>query len=362
VAQPESFVNFRPLQIADQAAEALREAIRNGVLRTDLPGEHQLARQLGISPPTIHKAFKTLVNEGLISIRHGRRARILAKPRRLETVPTVCVIAPRSRSSLALGENPMLQALRIRLMARGIRWDEIFDAKLSGWRPDQRLRAMVAKRPGVCWLLVQGTAALQRWFEKSGHPSLVLGSCYPGALLPSMDLDYRALGWHAAGMICRYQHRHVALVLRDRPLPGDVACREGLSAYLLRVEGRSSLTVLTAGSNALDLQSKLEHLLSRQPRPTVIVTSEPEHTQTLLMFLSRRGLSIPRDMSVVSTDSHPLFEMGFPELTRYRRPSESQLLRTIRMVQNLLAGQSAPAKPLLITPTFVPGKTLAPPP
>lgn len=90
--------------------------------------------------------------------------------------------------------------------------------------------------------------------------------------------------------------------------------------------------------------------------------SEPEHTQAVLMFLPRRGFSFPRDMSVVSTDSYPLFETGFPELSRYRRLTESWLRRTIRMVWNLLAGHFAPTKPLLVMPTFVPGRTLDPPP
>lgn len=354
-------LNFRPKLIADQAAEALRDGIMRGTWGDHLPGEHELARQLGISPPTMHKAFKALAQKGLIQIKHGRRARIVTQPSEADSMPTVCLVAPGFRTDVGLTKNPLLHALRLQLMACGIRWDEIIDPRLAKKTPEEELARIVTNRSNVCWLVVHGTSAVQRWFEKSGLPTLVLGSCRPGNRLPSVDLDYRAIGWHAAGNATRLGHRHIALIMRDRPLPGDLAFRDGASQYLQRAHDGNALTVITANANALDLHLKLGHLMKHRSRPTVLLVMEPEHALAALIHLPRCGLRIPEDVSVVSIASHPLFESGMPELTHYRTTIEIQIRRTVRLIQALLAQNSIPPKPILIMPTFVLGKTLARP-
>jgi len=61
----------RPLY--DQAVEALNRFIDEGSYKPGdrLPAEGELARQLGISRPTLREAFGTLENNGVIERRHG---------------------------------------------------------------------------------------------------------------------------------------------------------------------------------------------------------------------------------------------------------------------------------------------------
>jgi DNA-binding LacI/PurR family transcriptional regulator len=357
--QPFALLNFRPVRISDQAAAALSDGIRRGTLRNYLPGEHELARQLGISRPTVHAAILTLKKNGLLETRQGSRTRILARATRSDVSPRVCVITPVSHDAVGLVENPFLLALRIQMSAQGIRWEEIFDSRLGGENPDRHLEKLIGDREGICWLIVAGSAAVQRWFERQGLPTLVLGSCHPGISLPSVDRDYHALGWHIAGNMVRFGHRHIALIFRERPLPGDLACRDAVASYLKNRCDHHSLTVATVGKSTQELQSKLDRMLERQPRPTVIFANAAEHVQTVLMHLQRSGWIIPKDISVVSGDAHALFEANVPELTCYRDATERAIRHTIRMVNSLLAGRPVPPKPFLSTPTFVAGNTLS---
>jgi len=59
-----------------QARHILAEAIRTGLLPTGsvLPSIAFLCRQLGVSPPTIHKSIQALVEEGWLIRREGRVA------------------------------------------------------------------------------------------------------------------------------------------------------------------------------------------------------------------------------------------------------------------------------------------------
>lgn len=57
----------------EHLAHQMRDAIRRQVLRAGdpLPSEHQLCRAFGVSRPTVRKAIDALVEEGLLTRRHG---------------------------------------------------------------------------------------------------------------------------------------------------------------------------------------------------------------------------------------------------------------------------------------------------
>jgi len=58
----------------EQVADQLRQMITAGELRPGdpLPSEAALSEQYGLSRPTINKAIRVLVAEGLVSVEHGR--------------------------------------------------------------------------------------------------------------------------------------------------------------------------------------------------------------------------------------------------------------------------------------------------
>lgn len=69
-------ITYEPVNtssIAKQIAEQIRESILDGRLKADdrLPTEHELARQFGVSRPTIREALKRLAAQNLIRSRRG---------------------------------------------------------------------------------------------------------------------------------------------------------------------------------------------------------------------------------------------------------------------------------------------------
>ena len=69
-------IDFKPLQtksLASQIADRIRQSIVEGRLGADdrLPGEEQLAKQFGVSRPTIREALKRLAAQHLIRSRRG---------------------------------------------------------------------------------------------------------------------------------------------------------------------------------------------------------------------------------------------------------------------------------------------------
>ena len=253
---------FRRVSVADQAANALREAIHQRALCDPLPGEHHLARHLGISRLSLRSAMAQLAGEGLIVRSNGRRARLrLTELRRSATVPpTVCVVCPMARKAIL--PNELILQLHAACAAKGMLWEEAFDPRLDVPHPERRLRALVSGRKHICWILLACSAPIQRWFARAGVPTFILGSCLPGVALPSIDYDFHAIGWHAAGTIIKDHHQHIALLQSHRLLAGDLDTCKGFLSYVAKSAIHVSITRLFINSDSSNLRSKLDHLMN----------------------------------------------------------------------------------------------------
>lgn len=352
---------FNRSSIVDQAAAALRDAIRRGELREPLPGGHQLARRLGISRPSIQAALGRLASEGVLVVRKGHRCRLATPPAApaASQPPAVCVIYPVSPDSTFFLEHPLLLEMHAEFASRGIGWEVLSDPKLGTERPQKRLKQLVEARPHACWILFSTLEPLQAWFAAADVPAVVLGSCPADIALPSADINYEAVGWHAAGEVVRHGHTNVALILPPEPLPGDRASRRGFLRYMERRTPAPTVTDWNIPDQVAPRRAKLERLLSGGSRPTVLVSLRPALTIAVVAAVLAAGLRIPQDVSIISRDTHPLLDAALPDLTRYRSTYKQLAMRAVRIAARVLAGRAVPARPSLVTPTFVPGGTLA---
>lgn len=354
---------FRRRSLIEQAAQALRTAVAAGALADPLPGEHTLAEQLGISRPTLRAALAMLAGEGILTLARGRRTRLNPgarphppKPRSAE----VCIVCPQSRHQIQPGEHPILLQLHARLAANGIPWEDHFDRRLAVTRPEARLRELTRRHPRACWLLLASTAPMQRWFAATGLPCLVLGTCHPEVRLPSLDIDYRAIGWHAGGALSAHGHRRVAVMLPATPLAGDLACVEGLRAALTQAAPQADLLLLRSDSEPRALRPRLDRLLAAATPPTALFCLLPTQSLAALLHLLARGRRIPEDVSLLARDIPPALASVMPEFAHYSRPVDRQATRALKLTQDLLAGRAVPPAPCLIAAEFRPGRTLGP--
>ena len=356
--------NFRRATTADQVAVNLREGMEKGLWGNRLPSERELARHLGVSRPSVHAALLELARAGVVENGNRRVARVLSPRPSPATVPMACIATPFSREAFgsALAEDPFRLVMRAQLADAGIGWNETIDARLGKKEPGRYLSKLVAEHGRACWLIDNSSPGIQHWFEQARIPTLVLGSCYAGVRLPSIDTDYHAIGRHAASHLLRHGHRRLALILAPHAKPGDLACRDSIVQALAESTQPMSVVEMTAKLNPARLRLEFDRLLARRPRPTVVFTMLPEITQTVLLHLLRSGIRVPDEISLISRDSHALFDVGAPEITRYDSSNVKKAHVIVRVVQSLLAGRPVSAKPILLTPTFVPGGTFSRPP
>lgn len=354
--------SLRRISVAEQVAAAMRENIEHRAWTDILPAEQDLARRWKVGRHSVRAAVARLAAEGLLAVRKGQRSRIRPDaPRCLRRAPPgVCVVVSTTRESLDwLGHHVLLE-IHAALAELGIDWEEVFDVRLAGRNPEPHLRRLATARKNTCWLLVQASPAVQRWFEHARVPAVVVGGCQDGVCLPSVNTDYHATGWHAAGWFATLRHRHVVIVLPDPPMPGGLACHAGFIAYLAKQGNPMTVSEIRLRPGQT-IAAKLDPLLARTPRPTGVFSALARDALGVLFHLQDRRLHVPADLSLVSTDTHVL-EQGIPGICRYHISARQLAHRVVRLVRSLLAGHAVPPKANLLMPTFVRGATLTRPP
>ncbi len=349
----------RPL--SRQAAEVIRTRIRSGELTDPLPGELQFAASLGISRPVLREALRELAAEKIIVTAKGRRTRILrrrASPGRLKRRRILAISPARSEVPLRLG-NAVIDEIRRRLEAEGYLWTSLSDARLRTRNPAPILDNLVPRGVFDALLLHGSTEAMQEWAFASKTPALVLGSSFPGIVLPSVDTDYRAVGWHAAGRLAAAGRTRVAVLFRTPLRQGDKSTIEGLQAFMSRNSGKMEaldLQALSGGVEETCLQ--LERMFRKPLRPDALMLFQPADAVIALTYCLKTRRRIPEDIALISRESVPLMAAMVPELTRYGSNEEQLVRHAVRAIQTLGLRLPGHRSEIRLAPRFVPGRTL----
>jgi DNA-binding LacI/PurR family transcriptional regulator len=347
--------------LISQTADAIRQGIREGVWTDFLPGERGLCDHLKVSRPTLRAAFEVLQREGVVSVSHGRRRKILKGTgvHRSET-NRVCVL-----SEIPLHRMPpvslfYLNELRRHLQDTHLQMDVLSPPGLERRRdPDALLDKLVRDHPGACWLLTVTNREVQEWFLRNGVPSLVAGTCYEGVNLPSFDIDYQAVCRHAAGAFVRRGHRRVLMVVPDRATPARDASEAGFQEGMtVSNEPGVRSQVLRHDGTCEDICRKLGVHLRQPEAPTGILVCKPLNVLTVFTYLQRSGFRMPENISLVSRDSDTYLEHLTPRLTRYSFRRRNFGSRLSRMVLQLAQSGALPYRPYRFIPGLEDGETL----
>lgn len=347
------------ITLSAQAATALRRAIAERRWRESLPSERHLCEMLQVSRPTIRTALQQLAQEGLIEIRQGRRVQLLA--------PASRPAAPRGRLIAFVTPDPVEQMthsafrgvseMRAHLTAHGFGSELLVCPMRSAAAQRRRLEIFVRQNGVGACVLISVSKDLQQWCAAARIPTLVLGSCHETVHLPSLDIAYRAVCRHAAGVLHGKGHRRIALLVPESGAAGDLASEEGFregGRPLEHAAGAETMVVRHNGT-AKGLSARLESLLDSPRPPTALLVAKPVHTLAVIVHLLRRGCRVPDDIAVIARDSDPLFE---DTIAHYRFAEETFARRLVRLMSRLVSQGRLPPKPHLLFPRYVAGGTV----
>lgn len=350
-----------------ETANTLKEWISRGLLNDVLPGELQLKARLGVGRDTLRLALKILEDDAWISVSSkGQHRRVLAAPGRQPTesnhpaagLPVTLLEANPVSTRITLLE---LQDTERDLSRLGVRLRFASPRIFHLRTPAKALERLVRSHPSSAWILNKTTEPIQRWFARSGLPTLIYGLPFPGVNLPFVGSDWGAAAFHAGLQLMRAGHWNVGFVEKSDPSPGTDAARAGLKRALAAFPDQGVLVSIRSGGEPEAVVQAMEQAWSRPQRPTALVCTSTNMLLSIYSWLTQRGIRVPGDLSLVSLANDTWLTRLCPSLHHYepdtRQMSKAISQRVLDLVQSGRVCRDSVQIPL----HHVPGQTISRP-
>jgi LacI family transcriptional regulator len=348
--------------LSAQAAASIAKAIDAGTWEEFLPSERRLCELFQISRPTIRTALHLLAKEGRIEIHQGRRNRLLAPTadtnRRQNRL--VGLITHEPVAHMPLSSYQRISEMRSSLAEQGFATEILVCPPHSARTQRRKIEDFVRQNRVFCCVLLSVSQELQSWFSEHSVPALVLGSCHPDVTLPSLDVDYRSVCRHAAGIFLGKGHRRLALLVPNSAVAGDLASEAGFrEAVAQRPASEDARAhIIRHNGTAQSISMKLDALFNSPQAPTALLVAKPQHVFIVIIYLLKRGLSVPDTVSFMARDYDHSFETVMPPIAHYGFGDESFYHRLSRLLLQMVSQGYLSPEPNLIFPKYNAGGTV----
>jgi DNA-binding LacI/PurR family transcriptional regulator len=345
------------LSITDQVAEHLRSEILRGRWNGTLPGKHQLADELGVNNKTVEAALRQLEKTGLLLPQGAGRNRLINLRRRTSSRAL--------RIALLLNELPHDAKSELHLeiahALTGAGHAAVVAPKsLDALRFDpNRVARFVRETKADAWIIYGGSRDVLEWFASQPVPAFALFGHRIGVKIPAVSPDKPPAVAAATRHLIEFGHRRIVLLCRKiRRLP-----RPGLSETVF-LETLRAHDCPVGDYNLPDWEETNEgfqqclRALFRVTPPTALIVDEVPYFVAAMQFLLSRGIRVPRDVSLVSTDDDPAFAHCHPSIACITWDFRPAVRRILQWADHVARGK--PDLRQTLTPAqFVPGGTVA---
>ncbi len=335
---------FRREPLETQVANHLKDRIRAGEIQGELEGEPALAAQLGVSRGVLRAALAMLAGEGWLE--EGGQGR----PRK---------VASRSQASMEGGlriglllelplneEVAFIQYLYLSIMQELERAGHAYVVITCSKSPKskrldrKRIRKKIETTHADAWIVGSVDRDMLEWLAKRQEPVLALGGRCEGLPVACCYADLTAPMSEAVDALANAGHTRCVMIAaswRRKPEPGPTP-----AAFIRRMTERAGGVSLSFHLPEWDdtpegLERILESLFRVTP-PTAIITLDPSHCVAVLMFLGNRGLSVPRDVSIICTCPDPYLAFSTTKLSYFDWPLDQQVKHTLKWIGEVSRG------------------------
>ena len=352
------------LTLADQTAAQLTRDLNTGRWRGELPGVNRLAAEIGVSREVLRAALGLLEKQGVLVPGGVGRARVIkscapGKPAR-QSLRVALLLHDRMEQDSCNGQS-LINKLKYRIEEAG--HHSGFAAKCQtdlGLVPARIIR-MVEQTQADAWIVIGGSLELLQWFSAYQVPAIAVGGRLKGLPIASASRNaipaYRSVFRH---LIAIGHRRIVVLAPQERRLPFlsavERALQEELATHGIPFDGYN---VPDWEPTPAGLEAML-HELFRVTPPTLIQVTTPGMAIGVMSFLSRRGLRVPDDVSLISETMDNTLAWHRPAIAHFTADFAFIVRRVVRWVKAVADGVRDLHQAACLA-DFDPGGSIAPP-
>ena len=313
---------------------SVEQAVASGQLRPGdkLPAHVDMARQWGVSPMTVRKAYDLLQNEGLLLIKHGHGTFIVEKSAAAAAADSLANVALPRRLFVVIGEPTLAHCLQETLFITVDKLQGIKDV-LGTHLPlvylkDLRPTSLASHGP----ITHQDAVVVIHTPDKSPAQYDALLSRGVPVIHSQNALQDSRLHWvkydrqHAVRLACEHLvgqgHRRIGYIGLTH-LNGSTHEKYAAFAASLNEAGLDVLAALVRHAHPAPGQgykAMADMLDQAGPRPDALLVDSDLKAMEVITALSIAGLSVPEDISVIGYDDIPDAAVFRPPLTTVRTP------------------------------------------
>ncbi len=353
---------FRRLSLIEQTAAHIREGLRGGRWRGQLPGVVRLAADLGVSINTLRTALRTVEAEGLVELGANGRSRHVPDKATRRTRPLRIGILLFEPLANEAGQGlEILLGLHHELEAAGF---TVFFSKETqcGLGHDvKRIARLVQRARADAWVVGSGSRAVLEWFAAQPQPAAALFGRRAGLPMAGVGPNKLPALLAATRQLIALGHRRIVCVCRralrlPEPSPLARALLDELAAHGCVGAGDFNLPdweETPAGLHALFTS------LFRTTPPTALFLDETPIVFAAQQFLAERKLRVPEQVSLVAEDRDACFQWCQPPIAHIAWRS-APVIRRIVQWATAVSQHRTDVRQVTFPAEFIPGGTIGP--
>lgn len=327
---------FKPLNVVEQLVAHLRTAISKGELSGHMPGIRSLATRLGVSPNTVTAAVEQLEREGYLQPQgHGRRSLIVLPEDHVRPAFRVTLL-PYERVDVQLDYVVEIQR-RLKEAGHDV---HVADKSLMDMRLNiSQIAKLVGKTKTDAWIVFSANQEILEWFSKQSKPVFALFGRFRRLQIAGIGLDKSPAFRSAIRRLAELGHRRIVLLQPKHnrlPIPA-LLVRESLAELEANGIKTGEYNIPDWEQSPEGLRKRLDALFAVSP-PTAIILDRANELIATQLYLAKRGIFAPRDISLISDDD-PTFEWCETPVCCFQWQSDPWVNRTVNWVANVAVGK-----------------------
>lgn len=346
------------LSVSEQVAVHLRDEVLAARWSGTMPGRNRLALELGVNRKTVEAALRQLEHEGLLVGQGAGSKRRIVLPKGSTAVRPLQVAI--------LDYDPLPQTHGYMTELRNLLEKAGHTAFLTpksltelGMKVS-RVRRLVETVEADAWVVCAGSRELLEWFSARPEPVFALFGRRAGLSITATGPDKPSAYAAATRRLIELGHRRIALLCHEeRRLPQPGATERAFLAELKAHRIPTGEFNLPNWEDTKEgFQTLLDGLFQVTP-PTALLADETQIFTATQQFLAKRGLQVPKDVSLICTDPSPDFNWCEPSIAHIRWDARPVIRRIVRWAANVSRGKQD-LRQTRTKAEFVEGGTIGP--
>jgi len=345
------------LSIAGQIASHLRGELARGRWTVTMPGQFQLAAELGASRNAVEAALRQLEHEGALVSQGPGRKRLIAPSDKKSARPLRVAILDYEPVEVMEDYTIKLHHL---LMEAGHTVIPAPKTLMELGMDVTRIRRMVETTEADAWVVCSASREVLSWFAMQPLPAFALFGRRRGLPIAAVGPDKIPPTAAATRTLIELGHRRIVMLTRRAtrlPEPGVV-----VQAFLDELDAHG---ITPSAYHLPDWDETIEGFhgclesLFRITPPTALIIDEAPFYVAALHFCCSRGLRVPEDLSLVCDDPSTAFEWSRPTVAHMNWDSLPVVRRVVRWAANVSQGKTD-LRQTLTKAEFISGGTIGP--